>query len=162
MFNAYRCVSAVVIESCTFEDWSGKAIQAYESGAVKIVGCRFGAGGNEAVHGVRSAVLVENCVFERRYGYSDAIDVSDNIRPDPVPIIRGNIFLGSEDDGIDLDRCDAYVEGNLVMNCRGGTHDPIGISGDQDSRPILVNNVVVNCETGIGRSGYAAGIVKPR
>lgn len=154
MVNVYRCAAPIIIENCTFTDWpddfNAKAFHAHDSSSVEIRYCYFGPGTNEAVHGVNSPVLVEYCTFDHRYGYSDTIDVSENVLPDPVPIIRYNVFRGSEDDAIDLDRCDAYVEGNLVIGCRGGSHDPIGISGDKDSRPTLVNNVVADCEIGIG------------
>ena len=152
MINAYRCTSSVIIDSCTFTDWpddfGAKATQAYHSPKMEIRRCLFGPGENEAIHGSNSAVLIEYNTFEQRYGYSDAVDIGDT--QNPGPIIRYNVFLGSEDDGIDLDTCDAYVEGNLVMNCRGGNHDPIGISGDKDANPIIVNNVIINCENGIG------------
>ncbi len=152
MINAYRCASSVIIDSCTLTDWpddfNAKATESYHSPNMVIRRCLFGPGENEAVHGSYSAVLVEYNTFEQRYGYSDAIDIGDT--QNPGPIIRYNVFLGSEDDGIDLDTCDAYVEGNLVMNCRGGSNDPIGISGDKDAHPIIVNNVIINCESGIG------------
>jgi len=155
MVNLYHGVSGVSIDSCTFEDWpddfNSKATESYHSTAyMEIRRCWFGEGENEAVHGTGSPVTVEYSVFAPRRGYSDAIDVGDVKRPNPVPIIRFNTFYGSEDDAIDLDACDAYVEGNFVMNCRGGSHDPIGISGDKNAQPIIVNNVVYNCESGIG------------
>lgn len=150
--NAIRCVAPVIIDSCTFTEWPGefdsKATEAYHTGAMVIRRCWFGPGSNEAVHGSNAPILVEWNTFAYRSNYSDAIDIGDT--KNPGPIIRYNVFLGSDDDAIDLDDCDAYVEGNLVMNCRGGNNDPIGISGDRDSRPIIVNNVVINCESGIG------------
>ncbi|MEW6237392.1 MAG: right-handed parallel beta-helix repeat-containing protein [Candidatus Omnitrophota bacterium] len=154
MVNLYHGVSGVSIDSCTFEDWpddfNSKATESYHSTAyMEIRRCWFGEGENEAVHGTGSPVTVEYCFFAPRRGYSDAVDVGDVQRPNPVPIIRFNTFYGSEDDAIDLDTCDAYVEGNFVMNCRGGIHDPIGISGDKNAQPIIVNNVVYNCENGI-------------
>lgn len=154
MVSIYRCTADVLIEDCTFSNWPGtlsyKAIDAYESTSVTIRRCRFLEGDNEAVYGIRSPIVVERCIFHQRLGYSDAIDVSDNKLPSRVPRIVNNVFLGSEDDAVDLDNCDAYVEGNLIIRCRGGTHDPIGISGDQGSRPIIVNNLVIDCENGIG------------
>nr|HQH72925.1 right-handed parallel beta-helix repeat-containing protein [bacterium] len=150
--NAYQCSAPVVIESCTFTNWpdefNAKATQGYDSMSMVVRNCYFGPGINEAVYGVNSPVLVEYNTFDRRYDYRDAVDIG--YTQNPGPVIRYNVFWGSEDDAIDLDLCDAWVEGNWVMNCRGGTHDPIGISGDNLSRPIIVNNVIINCESGIG------------
>ncbi len=150
--NAYKTSAPVIIENCTFtrwpDDFDAKAVHGHDTNHMVVRHCRFGEGENEAVHGVNSPILVEYNTFERRFGYSDAVDIGTT--QNPGPIIRYNVFLGSDDDGIDLDDCDAYVEGNLVMNCRGGNHDPIGISGDKTSKPIIVNNVVIDCETGIG------------
>jgi parallel beta-helix repeat protein len=150
--NIYRNTAPVIIDSCTFtawpDDFNAKAIQGYHSTQTEIRHCYFGEGANECVHGVDFPALLEYNTFARRSGYSDSVDIGETKNPGPV--IRYNIFLGSDDDAIDLDDCDAYVEGNLVMDCYGGSHDPIGISGDRDSLPVIVNNVIINCENGIG------------
>lgn len=148
--NAYRSSASVTIRHSTFTHWQNKATQGYYTEHMLIEHCYFGSGANEAVHGVGTPVEIYSNTFDYRSGYNDSIDVSETRNPDPSPIIKYNIFLGGDDDGIDLDNCDAYVEGNLVMNSRGGNHDPIGISGDQGSQPVIVNNVIINCETGIG------------
>ena len=147
--SANQCAAPVNIESCTFTDWSVNATQAFYASQMSIHRCWFGAGPTEAVHGWGSPVLVEYCVFEPRSGYRDAIDIDGIKLPNPRAVIQKNIFYGGEDDAIDMDDCDAYVDGNLIMNFRGGEHDPIGISGDRDSKPIIVNNVVINCESGV-------------
>ncbi|MBZ0256610.1 right-handed parallel beta-helix repeat-containing protein, partial [bacterium] len=154
MLNVMGSAYPVEIFDCTFENWpddfNRKAIHMEDITNVHIRGCFFGEGANEAVHGFNAAALVEYCTFARRYDYSDAFDIGDTRRPGPVPIVRKNVFLGSDDDAIDLDNCDAIVDGNLIMNCRGGSHDPIGISGDAGAEPIITNNIVINCENGIG------------
>lgn len=150
MVTAHRSTGQVVIRNSTFTNWQSKATQGYFTRHMLIEHCYFGEGANEAVHGVGTPVEIYHNMFDRRFGYNDAIDVSATRNPDPSPIIKYNVFLGGDDDGIDLDDCDAYVEGNLVMNCRGGDNDPIGISGDQGSQPIIINNVIINCENGIG------------
>ena len=152
MVNTYKNTAPVIIDSCTFTDWpdefDAKATNGYQSTNMVVRQSYFGEGVNEAVYGVQCPALVEYNTFAPRHDYRDSIDIGTT--QNPGPIIRYNVFLGSEDDAIDLDTCDAYVEGNLVMNCRGGSHDPIGISGDKDTHPIIVNNVVINCESGIG------------
>ncbi|MDX9752695.1 MAG: right-handed parallel beta-helix repeat-containing protein [bacterium] len=149
--SVYRNSAPVLIDSCTFTEWpdefDAKAIQGYHSPRLTVRNCYFGEGANECVHGVNCPAMVEHNTFARRFDYRDAVDIGNT--QNPGPIIRYNVFLGSEDDAIDLDTCDALVEGNLVMNCRGGSHDPIGISGDKDSRPLIINNIVYNCENGI-------------
>ncbi|MDP8245450.1 MAG: right-handed parallel beta-helix repeat-containing protein [Candidatus Hinthialibacter antarcticus] len=154
MFNVMGSAYPVEIMNCTFENWpddfNRKAIHMEDIIDVHISGCYFGEGANEAVHGSNAAALVEYCTFARRYDYSDALDIGDTKRPGPVPIVRKNVFLGSDDDAIDLDNCDAIVDGNLVMNCRGGGNDPIGISGDAGAESIITNNIIINCENGIG------------
>ena len=154
MVNVMGSAAGVEILNCTFENWpddfNRKAVHMENISNVHISGCFFGEGANEAVHGTNAAALVEYCTFARRYDYSDAFDIGDTKRPGPVPIVRKNVFLGSDDDAIDLDNCDAIVDGNLVMNCRGGGNDPIGISGDAGAEPIITNNIIINCENGIG------------
>jgi len=155
MVNAYQCVGAVTIADSTFTDWpddfSRKAFYAYEAQHVEIRRCFFGEGTNEGIYTEQTPIVVESNTFAARKGYSDAVDVGYIHRPGPIPLIRKNVFFGSEDDAIDLDHVDAIAEGNWIMNCRGGSHDPIGISGDQaDTHPVIVNNVIINCESGIG------------
>jgi parallel beta-helix repeat protein len=150
MVTAYRSTGKVIIRNSTFTNWQSKATQGYYAAHMLIEHCYFGEGANEAVHGVGMPVEIYYNFFDRRFGYNDSIDVSATRNPDPSPIIKYNVFVGGDDDGIDLDNCDAYVEGNLVMNSRGGDNDPIGISGDQGSQPIIINNVIINCENGIG------------
>lgn len=153
MVNAYRCTGMVLIEHCSFtrwpDDFNNKATHGDNSAHMVIRHCYFGPGVNEGVHGTGTPIIVEYCTFDIRRGYSDAIDIGNIQLPNPRSMIRFNTILGSDDDGIDLDDCDAWVEGNWVQNCRGGNNDPIGISGDRDSKPIIVNNIVVNCESGI-------------
>ncbi len=154
MVNVMSSAGAVEILNCTFQNWpdnfSRKAVHMEDIENVLIRGCYFGEGANEAVHGSNAAAIVESCTFARRFGYRDAIDIGDTKRPGPVPMIRKNVFLGGDDDAVDLDNCDAIVDSNLIMNCRGGANDPIGVSGDAGAEPLIINNVIVNCENGIG------------
>jgi hypothetical protein len=76
--------------------------------------------GQEAIHGsvIRDAeyLVLEGNTFGRPTGYNDVIDFSDCRRPGPVLEVYGNVFEGGGDDGLDLDGCDAHIEGNVFMN----------------------------------------------
>ena len=60
-------------------------------------------------------LIIENNVFGTTPGHNDAIDFDGKSRPDPIPQIMNNIFMGGGDDALDLE-CDAHIEGNLFMN----------------------------------------------
>jgi hypothetical protein len=60
-------------------------------------------------------LIIENNIFGTTPGHNDAIDFDGKSRPDPIPQIMNNIFIGGGDDALDLE-CDAHIEGNLFMN----------------------------------------------
>jgi hypothetical protein len=74
----------------------------------------------ELIHGqlLRDAeyLILKGNVFGRPSGYNDVIDFSDCRRPGPVFEVYDNLFLGGGDDALDLDGCDAHIEGNRFMN----------------------------------------------
>jgi hypothetical protein len=59
--------------------------------------------------------IIEKNIFGTSKGHNDAIDFDGPARPNPIPHIRNNIFLGGGDDALDLE-CDAIIEGNTFMN----------------------------------------------
>ncbi len=61
--------------------------------------------------------LIENNVFGHTTGHNDLIDFDAPRLPNPIPIIRNNVFLGGGDDALDMTG-DVYVEGNLFQNFR--------------------------------------------
>jgi len=61
-------------------------------------------------------LIFDNNIFSATTGYNDVIDFSNCQRPDPILQLYNNIFLGGGDDGLDLDGCDAHIEGNIFMN----------------------------------------------
>jgi hypothetical protein len=63
----------------------------------------------------RGWFIIENNVFGTTPGHNDAIDFDGKSRPNPIPQIMNNIFMGGGDDALDLE-CDAHIEGNLFMN----------------------------------------------
>jgi hypothetical protein len=74
----------------------------------------------ELIHGVylrdNEYLIVDGNTFGRPSGYNDVIDFSDCRRPGPVFEVYNNVFTGGGDDALDLDGCDAHIEGNVFMN----------------------------------------------
>lgn len=104
-------------------------------------------GEHEVIHGRRipeqGHMIVASNVFHPNTGYRDIIDFSLCARPGPVPHFIGNHFPGGGDDGLDLDYCDAYVEGNTFANFNLRGHDKWAnaISLGRNSRVLVTNNV---------------------
>jgi len=59
--------------------------------------------------------IIENNVFGLVPGHNDAIDIDGPSRPNPIPQILNNTFLGGGDDALDLET-DAHIEGNIFYN----------------------------------------------
>jgi len=73
----------------------------------------------QSLHGEEYFILEGN-TFGQPTGYNDVIDFSDCKRPGPIFQAYNNIFLGGGDDGLDLDGCDAHIEGNRFMHFHKG------------------------------------------
>ncbi|MEJ2704561.1 MAG: CotH kinase family protein, partial [Sedimentisphaerales bacterium] len=101
----------------------------------------------EAIYGYGLAgdeyLIIEGNTFGRLAGYQDAIDFSDCHLPGPIIRVYDNVFLGGEDDGLDLDSADAYVEGNVFTGFLGGsgTGTANAVAADQGSQITVVRNV---------------------
>ena len=82
----------------------------------------------EVIHGQSLAgdeyFILEGNTFGSTTGYNDVIDFSDCKRPGPILQAYNNTFLGGGDDGLDLDGCDAHVEGNIFTNFHRGDTNP--------------------------------------
>ncbi len=137
------------VDGCTFRNLPDESPTAEGAGIVlssgasaNISNSRFvsmGAG----VHTDHNYVLVENCVFEDIHGAgNDPVDV--NGESSPTPIIRNNLFISSEDDGVDMDGCSPLVTGNLIYSSADK-----GISVSGGSSPRIENNVLAMNGTGI-------------
>ena len=57
-------------------------------------------------------LFFERCQFGRSTGGNDVMDISGGKRPGPILELYYNVFLGGNDDGLDLDGMDAHIEGN--------------------------------------------------
>lgn len=134
------------------------------------------------VHTDRSYVLVENCLFsDARGSGNDPVDV--NGVSALTPVVRNNLIVGSQDDGVDMDGSVPLVTGNFIYSCAGkgisvgSASDPriennvIALSGTgiavmDGSTPLIINNTIVNNQVGIhgyektaGRGGGDATVV---
>ncbi len=175
--------SEILIEDCTLDSWTSVAFH-WDNGAnaLRINRCRVGLDtpvadqNREAVNGYRSSAILENSFFGPRRGYNDTIDLADTKWGGPVPIVRFNEVLPGEDDGIDFDDCDGYIIGNFVHGRRppadfepdedcpqypvaGSGANGGGITGNEGSRPVVMNNIVYDCFHGIGYKNGADPLI---
>ncbi len=94
----------------------------------------------EPIHGTGGIRTGGHGVFVRNFcgkvnGYNDTIDFTGGNRPGPIVHFIENVFTGSDDDILDLDGTDAWVEGNIFLHVhRNGSPDSAsGVSGGNDS-----------------------------
>ena len=79
--------------------------------------------------------------------YNDVIDFTSGNRPGALLQLYNNVFIGSDDDQIDIDGTDAWVEGNIFMHVhRAGSPDSAsavsgGNGGGQTSEITVVGNL---------------------
>lgn len=106
----------------------------------------------EAIHGHGLTgdeyLIIQGNTFNTPSGYNDVIDFSNCKRPGPILQVLDNIFLGGGDDGLDLDGCDAHIEGNYFMNFKkdngsSSTSNAIatGASNGHNSDITVVRNI---------------------
>jgi hypothetical protein len=115
--------------------------------------CTFPAttGSFEPVHGTQGIKAGGRGIFRRNFwgriqGYNDSCDFTGGNRPGPVVQFLNNVFMGSDDDLLDLDGTDAWVEGNIFLhNHRNGSPDSSSaVSGGNDSGQTSEVTVVGN------------------
>ncbi len=94
----------------------------------------------EPIHGTGGIRADGRGIFRRNFvgrptGYNDAIDFTGGNRPGPILQVLHNVFLGSDDDLLDLDSTDAWVEGNIFLHThRNGSPDSSSaVSGGADN-----------------------------
>ncbi len=98
--------SSLIVRNSIFTDTCAAGQTPTDNRTEHIWGSGIAAGGR---------FIIENNVFGTTPGHNDAIDFDGKSRPDPIPQIMNNIFMGGGDDALDLE-CDAHIEGNLFMN----------------------------------------------
>jgi len=109
----------------------------------------------EVVHGQSLAdddyFILDGNTFGSTTDYNDVIDFSNCKRPGPILQAYNNTFLGGGDDGLDLDGCDAHIEGNLFTNFHRDPDNPgtsnavsTGERYNRTSDITLVRNIFYN------------------
>lgn len=116
--------SVLEMEGCTFAGTTRTLIETHDS-SLAIRRCVFPSlEGNEHIHGADippgGFLVIEGNVFGTTTGLNDIIDFSRARRPGPVLQVLDNVFTGASDDVLDLDGCDAHIEGNLFLDVTNG------------------------------------------
>lgn len=112
----------------------------------------------ELVHGTEGVKAGGHGIFLRNFfgspiGYNDVVDFTGGNRPGPIVHFIGNVLSGGQDDGLDLDGTDAWVEGNVFMHIHrnGDTPDSsAAVSGGNDSGNVsditVIGNIFYDCD----------------
>lgn len=95
----------------------------------------------EPTHGTGGVRADGRGIFRRNFfgrisDYNDALDFTGGNRPGPILQVLNNVFMGSDDDLLDLDGTDAWVEGNIFLHIHRAGSSPdsaSAISGGSDS-----------------------------
>ncbi len=142
----------VVLDHITF----GNTAQQYLSldGASFVVSnCIFPSGTAvfEPIHGTGGVKaggrgIMRDCFIGRPMGYSDSFDFTGGNRPSPILQFINNVCIGSDDDILDFDGTDAWVEGNVFMHVhRIGTPDSASaVSGGSNGADLSHITIVGN------------------
>jgi hypothetical protein len=139
--------SNVILDHAHFSGAENIVVDVVDSSLVLRNSVVEGVGNHEVIHSRRTPVgghfLVESNTFYPNVGYHDIVDVSDCKSPGAIPRFVGNIFLGGGDDGLDIDRSEAHVEGNIFVNFKrkGHKRDSHAISVGAESRVTVTNNL---------------------
>ncbi len=113
--------------------------------------------GFELVHGTGGIKSGGRGIFYRNFfgttrGYNDVVDFSGGNRPGPIVQFFENVFTGSDDDALDLDSTDAWVEGNIFLHIHknGAPDSSSAVSGGSDnasnSEITIVRNIFFDCD----------------
>jgi hypothetical protein len=121
--------------------------------------CHFptATAGFELVHGTGGIKSGGQGIFLRNFfgnaiAYNDVVDFTGGNRPGPIVQFYENVFTGSDDDLLDLDSTDAWVEGNIFLHVhRNGAPDSSsGVSGGSDnasnSEITIIRNIFYDCD----------------
>ena len=78
--------------------------------------------------------IMRDCFFGKTNGYNDSFDFTGGNRPGPILQFINNVCIGSDDDILDFDGADAWVEGNVFMHVHriGSPDSASAVSGGED------------------------------
>ena len=133
--------ASFVISHCYFPSATAQFELCHGTGGVKSGG-----------HGI----FLRN-FFGKPISYNDVVDFTGGNRPNqPIVHFIENVLTGSDDDGLDLDGTDAWVEGNLFMHMHrnGNTPDSsAAVSGGDDSgntsEITITGNLFFDCDNAV-------------
>ncbi len=116
--------SVVYLDRLTFSGTTANYIDHTDS-SMLVRNCDFPTlVAAEHIHGVNiptnGFVLIEGNRFGTTTGLNDIIDFSNAQRPFAILQVVSNTFSGASDDVLDLDGCDAHIEGNLFLHVHNG------------------------------------------
>lgn len=142
----------VEIDFCTFSPTCAEYIS-LDGASFLVSNCVFPPPNvaGEVVHGtggVRSdgRGILRDCFFGAMTGYNDVFDFTGGNRPGPILQFINNVCVGSDDDILDLDGTDAWVESNLFMHVHrlGSPDSASAVSGGSNGSDISHVTVVGN------------------
>ena len=75
----------------------------------------------EAIHGLGHTppggrAIIRDSFFGKMRGYNDVVDFTGGNRSGVLVQLYNNVFIGADDDILDIDGTDAWIEGNLFMH----------------------------------------------
>ena len=158
----------IIFESSGGQPWGVVAV--IEGGSATFRDCRFSNGKDALINGAyfsgmlssyHTDLTMERCTIQGaqaddgvnvKFARANIIDSefmrqsSDALDLDFVSgVIRGNIFLDNGNDGVDISGSDELRIENNIMRGSGDK----GISVGENSRPVIVNNLIINGNIGI-------------
>jgi len=139
--------SNVILDHARFSGAEQTVIDIADSSLILRNSIVEGVGKHAVIHGRRTPVgghfIVESNTFHPNVGYNDIVDLNECKSPGAIPQFIGNTFLGGGDDGLDIDRSEAYVEGNIFVNFKQEGHNKVShaISAGTTSRVTVTNNL---------------------
>lgn len=159
LFNAAIGVhqSNLVIANCTFEN-NRRCIYSKHA-SVHINNCLFKTSNRgEKVNLQFTNAITENSTFEYTYGDNDGLDydaVFDGV-------IRNNVLLGGEDDGIDIGQIDGVACQNVLIenNISKNFKDKAISVGEESQNIIIKRNLLLNCNSGISVKDASSAIIQ--